>query len=113
MPAEKDKRASPTCVRLRPEVLAYLQDCRERTGKSISAQINEAFSKTETPRQQRRPPVEKSMLAQMLVELAAIKALAQEVAHTGGDNCALILEEIRDILIEIRTILMRLLGRRR
>ncbi|MDJ0683504.1 MAG: hypothetical protein QNJ84_02270 [Alphaproteobacteria bacterium] len=119
MPTEKPKtkRQPPTSIRLRPDVLAHLHATKDRTGKSLSAQVNEAFgeafSNIETPRQQRRPPIEKALLAQMLGELAVLKAKAHEIALAGGDNSALLLEEIRDSLIELRTILMRLLGRRR
>lgn len=115
MPREKPKtkRQSPTSIRLRPDVLAHLHATKDRTGKSLSAQVNEAFSNVETPRQQRRPPIEKALLAQMLGELAVLKAKAHEIALAGGDDGALLLEEIRDSLIELRTILMRLLGRRR
>ena len=49
----------------------------------------------------------------MLMNLAAIKDLAHDVALAGGDGCALILEEIRDLLIDIRSLLMQTLGRRR
>lgn len=113
MPNEKKKRASPLSLRLSPKAMAMLRETKERTGISYSAQVEELVTGQKPSRQQRRPPLEKTMLAQMLAELATIKSLAHEVALAGGDNSALLLEEIRDLLIDIRNLLMRFLGRRR
>lgn len=113
MPQTKKKRPSPLSLRLSDEAMALLADTKQRSGISYSAQVEEFVTGKKPSRKQRHPPVEKAMLGQMLGELAVIKQLAHDVALSGGDNCALLLEEIRDILIDIRNLIMRALGRRR
>ncbi|MEP3245486.1 MAG: hypothetical protein ABJN40_01685 [Sneathiella sp.] len=57
-------------------------------------------------------PGEKVSLVKLLSMLGTLKHTLQDVTHSGGENCALLLEEIRDLLIEIRNAIFRRLGRK-
>ncbi|MDJ0686172.1 MAG: hypothetical protein QNJ84_15895 [Alphaproteobacteria bacterium] len=73
-------------------MLTHLRATKNFTGKSVSAKANELFLYVETPRQRRRPPIEKAPHAKLLGELAVLMEKAQEIALSGCDDGALPLD---------------------
>lgn len=111
---DKGKKSPPISYRppkaLREEFLARV----ERSGLSTNAFITKAIFGTSTPRQTRRPPVEKQLLARLLAQSAAIRDQLNEVALTGGDGSpnTLVIEAAFEQLTEIRAALLQAMGRK-
>ncbi len=57
-------------------------------------------------------PGEKVSLVKHLSLLGDLKTKLQDVTLQGCDNCVILLEEIRDLLIEIRNAIFKRLGRK-
>ena len=114
MPDEKArKRDAPLSWRppkaLREEFHARV----EKSGLSASAFITKAIFAHEPPRQSRRPPVEKELLARLLADAGHIRNALDEVARAGGVAPAhgKLIEAACGNLTEIRAALIVLLGR--
>lgn len=107
----RDRRAAPVSYRppeaLREEFAARVK----RSGLTTNAFLTQAWYGKDPPRQTRRPPVEKEMLARLLAEAARVNDRLHEVAGAGKGDPALMEEACRD-LTELRTALLTLMGRK-
>ena len=107
------KRRAPISYRppasLREEFRARV----EKSGLSTSAYLTLAWSSMESPRQIRRPPVEQKTLAKLLAEAGHIRQLLHEISLSGGctPNNTLLIEKAEETLMEIRTALLKGMGR--
>lgn len=57
-------------------------------------------------------PKEKVTLVKLLYTLGQYSKPLNDLAQSGCENCVLLLEEIRDLLIEIRNAIFQRLGRK-
>ncbi len=114
MPDKDDKkREAPISYRPPKGLRKEFHERVEKSGLSTSAFINKAVFNIEPPRQSRRPPVEKQLLASLLGEAAHIRDALHEIALAGRDEPAnaLLIEAAIDDLTEIRSALLKMLGR--
>ena len=111
---DKSKKEPPISYRppvaLREEFYARV----ERSGLSTNAFITKAIFATTTPRQTRRPPIEKQILARLLAQAAGIRDQLNEIALTGDDDSrnTLIIAAAFDELTAIRAVLLQAMGRK-
>ena len=111
--SRKTKREAPISYRppahLRDEFHARV----EQSGLSVSGFITKVIFDASPPRQSRRPPLEKKLVAQMLGEAARIRDALHEIELTGDcQENALLIEQAVEELIELRTMLMKAMGRK-
>lgn len=112
---EKKKKSRPAPISYRPpvgkreEVIARAQ----REGLSVSAYLTKCVFNKLPPRQTRRPPLEKKLVAKLLGEAARIRDALHEISlHGDCQENALLVEQAVEQLIEIRTLLMKAMGRK-
>lgn len=113
MPDTKHKkREAPISYRPPVALKDEFQSRVKKSGLSISAFITKSVFNVTPPRQSRHPPLEQKQLAKLLFEAAKIHGDLQAIAQKGaGDDAQL--ETAVEALTEIRTILMRSIGRER
>lgn len=85
----------------------------ETSGLSVGAFITRAVFGQTLPRQSRRPPVEKEMLARLLGNVAAIRDRLEEIARAAKADDAAAVEAARHDIAAIRAAIMELAGRGR
>lgn len=112
---EKKKETRPAPISYRPP--AHLRDefqARvEKSGLSVSAFLTKCVFGKLSPRQTRRPPLEKKLIAKLLGEAARIRDALHEISLRGDclEN-ALLVEQAVEELTAIRTLLMKAMGRK-
>ncbi|MFI0459442.1 MAG: hypothetical protein ACH254_17805 [Candidatus Thiodiazotropha endolucinida] len=112
---EKKKETRPAPISYRPP--AHLRDefqARvEKSGLSVSAFLTKCVFDKSSPRQTRRPPLEKKLIAKLLGEAARIRDALHEISLRGDclEN-AFLVEQAVEELTAIRTSLMKAMGRK-
>lgn len=108
------KKEPPISYRPPKDLRAEFYARVERSGLSTNAFITKAIFNTTTPRQTRRPPIEKQILARLLAQSARICDRLNEIAQTGDDDSrnTLIIEAAFDELTAIRAALLQAMGRK-
>ena len=111
---DRKKRVAPISYRPPVELREEFQARVEKSGLSTSAFITKAIFNQVAPRQVRRPPIEKKLLAKLLAEAARIRADLHEISMCGGDDTetAHLIEQAVETLIDIRTAIMQVAGRK-
>ncbi len=107
------KRDAPISYRPPARLRDEFQARVEKSGLSTSAFITKAVFDLEPARQSRRPPVEAKLLAKLLAEAGQIRQQLHEMSlNSGGKNDhTLLIEEANQALTEIRTALLKNMGR--
>lgn len=111
---DKKQREAPISYRPPASLKAEFSERVQKSGLSTSGYITKAVFGSEIPRQVRRPPVEKQILAKQLAMLAEIRdqirALDEQASRDKAATCNL--EEITMMLTEIRTLSLQAMGRK-
>lgn len=108
------KREAPISYRPPKDLREAFYERVEKSGLSTGAFITKAIFNHEPPRQSRRPPVEKEMLARLLGGAAKIRDELHEISLTTGegDPDSLLIEAACDQLTEIRAAILKLAARK-
>jgi len=105
--SEPKKKRSPISYRPPEDRWDEFERMVSDSGLSKNAYINEAvFGRS------RHRPAEQMFLARILTTCGTISDQLHEISRSGSAEYALLLKQIRDELVRIRTLLMRMLGRR-
>jgi len=83
--SEKRVRDKHLTVRLSPEERATIDQAAERSGLTAGSYARQAVLGAPTPRQVRRPPVERQELARLLGEIGHVGGNLNQIAR--GVNC--------------------------
>jgi len=111
--SDKRQRSRMISIRLTPPEAARLQADAERAGLSLGGYARLALLEAPPPRQSRRPPVEREMLALALRLLGKIGGNVNQLAHTANCGITPNVGELRAAclaVIEARTALLGALG---
>ena len=115
---KRKKRDAPISYRPPSSLKAEFEERVMRSGLSTSAYNTKAVFGSEMPRQVRRPPVEKQILARQLAvldeirdQIRALQKQSREEEHGADEALARNLEEIAGRLTEMRTLSLRAMGR--
>lgn len=109
------KRRPPIAYRLPVELEDEFDRRVERSGLSVNAFLTQSWHDKPQPRQVRRPPLEKQLLATMLAQVANIAdTLRQEFNRQANpsNQQSSMLNDIRDELRSIRVAIFKALGRK-
>jgi len=85
----------------------------QKSGKSMNGFITHAVFGEDAPRQSPRPPVEAKLLAHLLAQAARISDQLNKITLSGkGSGNAQLLDEACANLTEIRSALLKMMGRK-
>jgi hypothetical protein len=112
--SEKRARNRHITIRLTPDERAQIDADAERAGLMTGSYARRTLLGAETPRQIRRPPVERKELARLLGELGHVGAnlnqIAREVNQGQGVDRIGLVEDIRSLRV-LRDAILSALGR--
>lgn len=103
----RQRSAAPARMRLSADERAQLEAAAERAGLTLAAYMRHQCLGTAGPRAQRRPPVERAALAQLLGQLGKVGGNLNQVARAlnRGDapppDLATVLAEVREAALAI------------
>jgi hypothetical protein len=112
--SENRQRTARLDVRLTPEERAIIQAHSERAGLTAGSYARRVLLGAETPRQVRRPPVEREQLARLLGHLGKIGSLLNQIARALNSDQDADLAALRDGLTAlgiVRVAVLKALGR--
>lgn len=113
---EKRQRAKTIQIRVSAEELAQIREVADRAGAALGSHARQALLSAPPPRAVRRPPIDRTAIAQTLAALGPIGSDIRQLAgsmKTSGIDPALTtrLAESLDRLNDAREALMRALRR--
>jgi hypothetical protein len=112
--SEKRARTRHLTIRLTPDERAAIDQAADRSGLTPGSYARQVLLGAPTPRQVRRPPVERRELARLLGELGHVGSNLNQIArgiNTRGEADG---EELRETLAglgPVRTAILKALGR--
>ena len=112
---QKTKRRPPIAYRLPVELEDEFDRRVERSGLSVNAFLTQSWHNKPQPRQVRRPPLEKQLLANMLSQLSVIAdTIRQEFNRQANPSkpSSDTLTKMYDELRSIRVAIFKALGRK-
>jgi len=112
--SEKRARTTHITIRLTPDERAAIDAAAERAGLTSGSYARAAVLGAPTPRQVRRPPIERKELARLLGEIGHVGANLNQLAHaanTGVDTDRNALLIILASLVDVRNAILQALGR--
>jgi hypothetical protein len=112
--SEKRARSTHITIRLTPDEREKIDGASERSGLTSGSYVRQVLLGVGTPRQVRRPPIERRELARLLGELGHVGGNLNQLAHRFNSGLptdrAEILDAIRS-LGPVRDAIMKALGR--
>jgi Bacterial mobilisation protein (MobC) len=112
--SEKRARSKHLTIRLTPDERAKIDADAERAGLTAGSHARQVLLGAKTPRQVRRPPVERQELARLLGSLGHVGGNLNQLAHRFNSGLPTdrqeVLEAIRS-LNPVRDAVLRALGR--
>jgi hypothetical protein len=111
--SDKRQRSRMVSIRLTPTEAARLEADAVRAGLSLGGYARQVLLGAPPPRQSRRPPVERELLAQAMRQLGRIGGNVNQLAHSANCGITPDLAELRAAclaVIEARNVLLRALG---
>ncbi len=114
MDKDRKKREAPISYRPPASLRDEFQARVEKSGLSTSAFITKSIFNQAAPRASRRPPIEKKLLAKLLAEAGAIRQSLHDLSganRSDPENAHLIAQAL-ETLIDIRTAIMKVSGRK-
>ena len=112
--SEKRARTTHITIRLTPGERAEIDSAAERAGLTSGSYARQAILGSPTPRQVRRPPVERRELARLLGELGHIGGNINQLAHASNAGSPVTRNEISQALaglVTVRAAILSALGR--
>lgn len=79
--SEKRARSTHITIRLTPEERTVINQAAERAGLTTGSYARQTILGAPTPRQVRRPPVEREALARILGQLGHVGGNLNQIAH--------------------------------
>ena len=79
---EKRKRAKAIQVRLSDEEFAQIREVADRAGLTLGSHARQALLSAPPPRAVRRPPIDRTAIAQVLADLGPIGSDIRQLADT-------------------------------
>ena len=109
---DRKKREAPISYRPPAELREEFHARVEKSGLSTSGFITKSVFGQGSPRQVRRPPVEKQLLARLLAQAAALRDQLRvlEQREDGADHAALIAHAAEELTV-IRAALLKAMER--
>jgi len=111
--SEKRARNKHLTIRLTPEERALIEAAADRAGLTAGSYARNVLMGAPTPRQVRRPPVERAELARLLAELGRIGSNVNQIAralNTGFEADGAALYGARADLLAMRNAVLTALG---
>jgi hypothetical protein len=112
--SEKRARTKHLTIRFTPEERATVDSAAERAGLTPGSYARQVLLGAPTPRQVRRPPIERRELARLLGEIGHVGSNLNQIArgiNTRGEADALELREPLSDLTGVRAAILKALGR--
>ena len=79
---EKRQRAKTIQIRVSAEELAQIREAADRAGVALGSHARQALLSAPQPRAVRRPPIDRTAIAQVLAELGPIASDVRRLADT-------------------------------
>lgn len=111
--SDKRQRSRMVSIRLAPAEAARLQADAARAGLSLGGYVRQVVLDAPPPRQSRRPPVERELLAQCLRQLGKLGSNVNQLARAANSGLVPARAELLaacGAVLELRTALLRALG---
>jgi len=112
--SEKRARTETLTIRLTPDERAKIDEDADRAGLTPGSYARQALMGAPTPRQVRRPPIERRELARLLGELGHIGGNLNQIARGVNFGDGLDMYELTHVLADlgpVRDAILRALGR--
>jgi hypothetical protein len=112
--SENRARSKHLTIRLTPDERASIESAAERAGLTAGSYARQAIMGAPTPRQIRRPPVEREALARILGQLGHVGGNLNQIAHalnSGMPRDRGALAQALDDLQQVRNAILSALGR--
>lgn len=111
---EKRLRTSHITVRLTPDERTSIDGAAERAGFTTGSYVRQIVLAAPTPRQVRRPPIERRELARLLGELGRVGNNINQIARVINSGAEIEMKELEDAIISlgpVRDAILQALGR--
>ena len=112
--SEKRQRTRTVAVRLTPEERRMVDEAAERAGLAIGSYARGVLLRAPSPRQVRRPPIERRELVRLLGQLGHVGSNINQIARASNVGEPPEADELTDALTgltRVREAILRALGR--